>query len=504
MASSIKKVLIANRGEIAIRILRTCRELGITTVALFSDADRSALHVRRADEAYYLGKSPATESYLNIEKIIAIAKKARVDAIHPGYGFLSENAQFAQTVIDAGMIFVGPSPKTISQMGSKIEARKIAIQAGVPVIPGMEKAIQDLSEAKKIAQQMGYPILLKAAMGGGGKGMRTVHREEELASAFELASGEALKSFKDGSVFIEKLIEGPHHIEVQILGDQHGNVIHLFERECSIQRRHQKIIEESPSPFITEATRKKVCDIALKLAKHVGYQNAGTIEMLVDKNQNCYFLEVNTRLQVEHPITECVTHLDLVKLQLEIAMGKPLPLKQADITQTGAAIECRIYAEDPFNNFRPSPGLVIDQQYPHGPEVRLDNGIYQGFTVPMEYDPILAKLITWGNTRQEAITRMKRALAEYKIIGIKTNLYFHRRALEIADFVKGHYDTHFVDQHLAEILKIDPQEKEIALMLAALTQHLHNKSLKPTTSGTEAASVSAWKLLGRKAGLRSS
>lgn len=502
MSKKINKVLIANRGEIALRVIRSCRELGIKTVALYSDADRTALHVRRADEAYYIGPSPASESYLLIDKIIEVAKKSESDAIHPGYGFLAENAGFARAILKAGLIFIGPDPELIDKMGSKIEARKIALAAGVPVIPGMDEPITDTSAAKKIAQEMGYPVLLKAAMGGGGKGMRAVHQESEFDSAFELASSEALKSFGDGSVFVEKLIENPHHVEIQIFGDHHGNVMHFFERECSVQRRHQKVIEESPSPYITEETRQKLCNVALKLASHVKYQNAGTVEMLVDKNQDIYFLEVNTRLQVEHPITELVTGVDLMKLQLLVAEGKPLPYKQEEIKQSGWAIECRVYAEDPFHNFMPSPGKVIDQQYPHGPGVRLDNGIYQGFTIPTDYDPILSKLATWGATRGEALQRMQRALSEYKIIGCKTNLYFHRRALEMPDFVDGNYDTHFVDKYLNEILQIDALEKEKALMIAALTKHLESRIKKTSTQGAT-ESVSPWKLAGRKAGMRS-
>ncbi|OGX08846.1 MAG: hypothetical protein A2Z88_01360, partial [Omnitrophica WOR_2 bacterium GWA2_47_8] len=425
--ASFKKVLIANRGEIAIRIIRACRELGISPVAVYSDADRAALHVRRADEAYHLGASPAPQSYLNTEKLLKAAKKAKVDAIHPGYGFLSENADFAEAVAKAGMVFIGPQPEVIRKMGSKVGCRQLAKAAKVPLVPGVETAIESLEEAKTIAKRIGYPVLLKASAGGGGKGMRAVHSETELASAFSRAKDEALQAFKDDTVYMEKLIEKPHHIEVQIFGDQHGNIVHFFERECSIQRRHQKVIEEAPSPFISAATRKKICDTALRLARLVQYEGAGTLEFLADKDQNFYFLEMNTRIQVEHPVTEMITGVDLVKLQIDVAQGKPLPMTQKDIVAQGHAVECRIYAEDPFHNFMPSPGLVVDQQYPHGPGIRLDNGIYAGYTIPMEYDPVLSKLIAHGTSRQEAIARMRRALREYRVSGVKTNLYFHRK-----------------------------------------------------------------------------
>ena len=499
----IKKILIANRGEIAVRVIRSCREMEIKTVAVYSHVDRAALHVRRADEAYHIGPAAPTESYLNGQKLIETAKKAGADAIHPGYGFLSENAAFAEAVEKAGLIFIGPDAQVIRSMGSKIEARKIALRAKVPVVPGIEKPLKDSAEAEKIAAEIGYPILLKAAAGGGGKGMRTVLSPKDLKGAFDMAQGEALKSFKDGSIYIEKLIEGPHHIEVQVFGDSHGKVIHLFERECSVQRRHQKVIEESPSPFITPETRSKICALAVQLAKAVNYTNAGTIECLVDKHQNYYFLEMNTRLQVEHPITEWVTGIDLVKLQIQVAQGEAIPFKQEDVRQTGHAIECRIYAEDPFHNFMPSPGRVIDQQYPHGPGVRLDNGIYQGFQIPLEYDPILSKLACWGMDRREALERTQRALTEYRISGPKTNLYFHRRALEVPDFAKGEYDTGFVAKHLSSILQIERGEKTKALMAAALARFMEDRSRTPASpSGSKRAEISPWKMAGRREGLR--
>ncbi len=498
----IQKILIANRGEIAVRVIRACRDMGIKTVAVFSDPDRAALHVRRADEAIHLGPASPKESYLNVEKLLASAKKSGADAIHPGYGFLSENADFARAVGQAGLTFIGPDPDVIVKMGSKIGARQIAEAAGVPVVPGIKHALKNADEALEVAKKIGFPVLLKAAAGGGGKGMRAVREEKELKSAFQMAQNEALNSFKDDAVYVEKLVEGPHHIEVQVFGDRHGNVVHLWERECSVQRRHQKVIEESPSPFITPETRKGVCEMAVKLAKAVGYYNAGTIECLVDHKQNYYFLEMNTRLQVEHPITEMVTGIDLVKAQILVAQGEPLPFKQEDIQQRGHAIECRVYAEDPFHNFMPAPGMVVDMQYPLGPGIRLDNGIYQGFQVPMDYDPILAKLVAYGRDREEAIQRMQRALSEYRISGPKTNLFFHSRALEIEDFVKGKYDTHFIDKHLSEILKVPHEDTQKALMAAALAKLLEENKTKPATGEGQSQDASPWRLIGRKSSLR--
>jgi acetyl-CoA carboxylase biotin carboxylase subunit len=439
---------------------------------------------------------------LNIEKLLAVAKKSGADAIHPGYGFLSERAAFAQAVQDAGLIFIGPDPQVIQSMGSKIEARKIAERAGVPVVPGIQHPLKDTGEAREVAKKIGYPILLKAAAGGGGKGMRTVPSEKDLASAFSMAQNEALNSFGDGAIYVEKLIEGPHHIEVQIFGDGKGNVLHFFERECSMQRRHQKVIEESPSPFITLQTRGKVCEMAVRLAKAVNYRNAGTVECLVDKNQNYYFLEMNTRLQVEHPITELVTGVDLVKLQIRVAQGEAIPYRQEDIRQNGHAIECRIYAEDPFQNFMPAPGRVIDMQYPLGPGVRLDNGIYVGFKIPLEYDPILSKLIAFGENREEAIHRMQRALREYRISGPRTNLYFHQRALQMEDFIRGNYDTHFIDKHLKEILDVPREEKTQALMAAALAKFLEESRTQAPTDAAETGDASPWRISGRRDQMR--
>ncbi len=500
MLKKITKILIANRGEIAVRVMRACRELGIKSVAVYSDPDKAALHVRRADEAYHIGPASPSESYLNIQKIIDVAKKSGADAIHPGYGFLSENSSFARAVIEAGLIFIGPDPSSMEAMGSKIGARQMAMKAKVNIVPGIAKPLSDIQEAKKVAQDIGYPVLIKASAGGGGKGMRSVFAEKDLESAFQMATSEALRSFKDGAVYIEKLIEGPHHVEIQVMGDKHGNVVHLFERECSVQRRHQKVIEESPSPFITEKTRQAMCAQAVALAKEVNYHNAGTLEFLVDKHQNFYFLEMNTRLQVEHPITEEVVGVDLVKAQIAVAQGEKLPWKQEDLKQNGHALEVRVYAEDPFHNFLPAPGLVVDQQYPHGPGVRLDNGIYAGFTVPLDYDPILSKLITWGRTRQDALEKMLRALTEYRVSGPKTNLYFHRKALLIEDFVKGVYDTSFIDKYLKKILEIPKDETDLALMSGVLAKYLEEK--KPVKKESVLSDASQWRKLGRMDSLR--
>lgn len=498
-----KKILIANRGEIAVRVIRGCHDLGIKAVAVYSDADRNALHVRAADEAYYLGASPARESYLDVDKILKAAKAANADAIHPGYGFLSENADFAEAVQKAGLVFIGPQPEVIRSMGSKVSARQLADKAKLPIVPGVKDSIETVEAAKKIAKEIGYPILIKAAAGGGGKGMRAVSSEADLETAFTRARDEALQAFKDATVYIEKLIEEPHHIEVQIFGDHHGNVVHLFERECSVQRRHQKVIEEAPSPFLTEETRRKICETALNLAKLVNYQNAGTLEFLADKHQNFYFLEMNTRLQVEHPVTEMITGLDLVKLQIEVAQGKPLPFTQADITRRGHAVECRVYAEDPFANFLPAPSLVLDEQIPQGPGVRLDNGIYAGYRIPMDYDPVLAKLISFGATRDEAISRMARALDEYRVSGVRTNLYFHKKAVVHPAFRSGVYTTQFVDQYLAEILKPDPASEEKALAAAAFIKARNAQKSRVGTDARRGENTgSAWRRLGKQSAYR--
>jgi acetyl-CoA carboxylase biotin carboxylase subunit len=446
------KVLVSNRGEIGVRLIRALREFGIRNVAVFSDADRTSLAVSLADEAAYLGPSPSSESYLNIGRILDAARRHRVDAIHPGYGFLSENPEFAEACVAAGFVFIGPPADVIRQMGSKTAARRLAIAAGAPVVPGTDQPVADVAAAKRIAGALGYPVLLKASAGGGGKGMRRVDREEDLASALRDASSEALRAFSNAEVYIEKLVLDPRHIEIQVLGDHHGNLIHLGERECSIQRRHQKVIEECPSPVMLAhpELRQRMGEAALRIARRAGYVNAGTMEFLVDADRNFYFLEMNTRLQVEHPVTELVTGLDLVEWQLRIAAGERLTISQDQVTPSGvlgsgSAIECRVYAEDPANHFMPSPGTITHLREPSGPGLRLDSGIYAGYTVPLDYDPLLAKLAAWGPTRDRAIARLDRALAEYSIAGIRTNLAFFREILADSEFRAGRLSTSFLD-----------------------------------------------------------
>lgn len=442
-----RKVLVANRGEIAVRLIRALREFNIPSVAVYSDADRASLAVSLADEAVHLGPAPSAESYLSIPKVIDAACRTSAEAIHPGYGFLSENADFAEACRAAGITFIGPSPEAIRKMGSKTAARELAIAAGAPVVPGTQRSVTSVSEARETARKIGYPVLLKAAAGGGGKGMRRVDREDDLESALRDAASEAARAFRNDEVYIEKLVLEPRHIEIQILGDHHGSMIHLGERECSIQRRHQKVIEECPSPVMLEypELRSKMGEAALRIAKSAGYTNAGTMEFLVDRDRNFYFLEMNTRLQVEHPVTELVTGLDLVEWQLRIARGEKLPLKQEDITWRGSAIECRIYAEDPEQNFLPSPGRIANLSEPSGPGVRLDSGIYQGWTVPLDYDPLLAKLAAWAPTRESATRRLQRALSEYVLTGVRTNISWFREILSDPDFTAGRLSTAFLE-----------------------------------------------------------
>lgn len=497
----IKKILIANRGEIAVRVIRSCRELGIMTVAVYSEADRTALHVRYADEAYYIGPSPSNESYLVMDKIIEVAKKSKSDAIHPGYGFLSENAEFSDKVKEAGIIFIGPSAHSIRTMGDKISARKTMINAGVPVVPGTKENIKDDSMSHKIATEVGLPVMIKASAGGGGKGMRLVRKEDELVEAVRAAKSEALSAFGNDSVYVEKYIESPHHIEFQILADQHGNVIHLCERECSVQRRHQKVVEETPSPLMTATLRDEMGKYAIAAAEAVNYEGAGTIEFLVDNQLNYYFLEMNTRLQVEHPVTELVTGIDLVKQQIYIAEGQELSITQESVTQNGYAIECRIYAEDPDNNFMPSPGLVTKIIEPMGIGVRCDGYIYQGFNIPIFYDPMISKLITWGITREEAINRMKRALEEYYILGVKTSKNFLVRIMETPDFITGNYDTHFIEKNNDILFSPCKEEKEAGHFeeLAAITALLeYNASRLDGNNLPGSNGRNQWKEFGRK------
>jgi len=470
------KVLIANRGEIAVRIIRACHELGLLTVAVYSDADRQALHVRYADEAYRLGPPPSRDSYLRIDKIIDTARKCGAGAIHPGYGFLAERAEFADACKDAGIVFIGPNASSIAAMGDKAVARATVSRAGVPVVPGTEGegSLRD-DELLAVAPSIGFPLLVKATAGGGGKGMREVNKLEDMPTLLTAARREAEASFGDGNVYLEKLVEGARHIEFQILADGQGKVIHLGERECSIQRRHQKLLEESPSPFVgdDEAFRHKVGEVAVRAAQAVNYVNAGTIEFLVDKDKNFYFLEMNTRLQVEHPVTEEVTGIDIVKEQLRIARGRSLRYNQEDIPRNGWAIECRINAEDPYNNFIPSTGRITHTLLPTGPGVRVDTGVYIGFEISPYYDSLISKLIVWGDTRGEAILRMRRALEEYKILGVQSNIPFHQRLMDSHRFMGGQYDTRFVEERFSieEAEEGKQVRPDLAAILATLVAH---------------------------------
>ena len=449
MIAPFGKVLIANRGEIAVRVIRACRELGIKTVAVFSEADRESLHVLLADEAVPIGPPPATESYLVIDKLIAAARATGAEAVHPGYGFLAENAKFAQACLDAKLTFIGPPPAAIRAMGDKMAARRVAIKMGVPVVPGTEQPVSDDAEAVRVAERVGYPVMLKAAMGGGGKGMRLVRAPGELTGALRAARSEAGAAFGDAAVYIERYVEEPRHIEIQVLADAHGGVVYLGERECSIQRRHQKLVEESPSPFVTPEMRRRMGEAACRVAAAVGYVNAGTVEFLVDRERNFYFLEMNTRLQVEHPVTELVTGRDLVKDQLRIAAGEKLGFGQDDVVLHGWAIECRVNAEDPFASFIPSPGKVVALQAPGGPWVRNDTGVYAGCTISRFYDTLMAKLVVWGPDREAAIARMARALGEYTVAGVQTTIPILQRIVAHPDFVAGRLSTGFMDRLLA-------------------------------------------------------
>jgi acetyl-CoA carboxylase, biotin carboxylase subunit len=490
-----KKILIANRGEIAVRIVRACRELGIIPVVVYSDVDSAALHVRLAKEAYHIGSAEPSQSYLNIDGIIAAARKSGAEAVHPGYGFLAENADFVSRCEAEGLVFIGPGSEAIRIMGNKTEARRKMVEAGVPIIPGTLRALDNEQEVSEKAGEIGFPLLLKASSGGGGKGLRLVRKRKDLIAAFRLARSEARSSFGDPSVYIEKYIEEPHHIEVQILADRSGRTVSLGERECSIQRRYQKVMEESPSPFLLPETRKKMERIAVDAARAVDYVNAGTIEFVVDKDQNFYFLEMNTRLQVEHPVTEMVTGIDLVKEQIRISAGRPLSHKQKDIMLRGASLQCRIYAEDPFNNFMPSPGKILLLRAPSGGlGIRYDNGTYQGYEVPMDYDPLLSKLITWGLSRDEAIQRMKRALSEYQVYGIRTIIPFFQRILKHPQFNSGDYNTHFIDHLEKEEEEVDKEEKTVALIAAAVKQF---KESRFQAESRDTKKMSNWKMQGR-------
>jgi len=492
-----KKVLVANRGEIAVRVLRACGERGISTVAVFSDADRSALHVRYADEAYNIGPAPSVDSYLRIDKIIDVARNADVDAIHPGYGFLAENAEFAAACADAGITFIGPSPDAIEKMGDKITARETVAKRNVPLVPGSAKGLPD-DELRNVADQIGFPLMIKATAGGGGKGMRAVHDPTEFENSLDAARREAAAAFGNAEVYLEKLIINARHIEIQVLADAHGNTIHLGERECSIQRRHQKLIEEAPSVAIDEKIRAEMGAVAIAAAEAVNYTNAGTIEFLFDSSTNeYYFLEMNTRLQVEHPVTEMVTGVDIVKEQIAIADGRRMRYAQSDIVSKGWAIECRITTEDPKNNFMPSNGTVNFLQEPTGPGVRVESSLYRGFEVSLYYDPMVAKLIVLGDTRAEAILRMKRALSEYRIGGIKTSIPFHQEIMDSTEFIWGTFDTGFLEKR--NLNKSTPRSEEVERVAAATAAMLANEAGRHAVRiGEQSANGSSlWKRTGR-------
>lgn len=494
------KVLVANRGEIAVRILRACRELGLESVAVYSEADRNALHVRYADEAYLLGPAPSRDSYLRGDKIIDIARKSGAGAIHPGYGFLAEREAFAAACADAGLNFIGPRPSAIAAMGDKMAARETVQAAGVPVVPGTEgTGSMTNEELLRVAPEIGFPLLIKASAGGGGKGMREVMSLEEMPALLASARREAEAAFGDGNVYLEKLLEGARHIEIQILADGHGNVIYLGERDCSLQRRHQKLIEEAPSPFMDESLRRRMGEVAVKAAKAVEYLNAGTIEFLVDKDKNFFFLEMNTRLQVEHPVTEVVTGIDIVAEQMRIARGRQLSYKQEDIQLRGHAIECRINAEDPYNGFLPSTGRITHSLLPTGPGVRVDTGVYPGFEITPFYDPMIAKLIVWGETRGQSILRMRRALEEYRIVGVRTNIPFHQTMMDSHRFMGGQYDTRFVEERFSmPEADADGSENhpEIAAVFATLIAHHANQRSAEFVMPSE-RDASNWKWMGR-------
>jgi len=504
VALKIRKLLIANRGEIAVRVMRACRDMGITSVAVFSDCDKTAYHVRMADEAYHIGPPPATESYLVIDKIIDVAKRSHADAIHPGYGFLAENAEFAQRCVDEGIIFIGPTPESIRLLGDKLAARETAQKAGLPVIPGAQLDSNSEKDVHATARKIGYPVLVKAAAGGGGKGMRIVQSPEGLDEALESAGREAASAFGDGRVYLEKFLVRPRHIEFQILCDQHGNGIHLGERECSIQRRHQKVIEESPSPIMTPELREEMGAAAVNVAKKSGYVGAGTVEFLIDEDRTFYFLEVNTRLQVEHPVTEMVTGLDLVKEQIHIAEGNKLLLSQGDIELSGHAIECRIYAEDPEDGFMPSTGILKNYRIPAGPGVRVDSGVVIFSEIPVYYDPIIAKLIVWGKDRTEAISRAQRALEEYRVSGVKTTIGFHRVVLGNDKFIAGDLSTKFLEEqypdHTYRIL--DDSLRQNAAIAVALDTFTKERKIAVGYQRRLDMQVSNWASFHKRSNLR--
>lgn len=500
-----KKILIANRGEIACRVIRACREMKIKTVAVYSEADKNALHVRMADEAYFIGASPSSKSYLRWEKIIEVAKQSGAEAIHPGYGFLSENSEFVREVTNQGITFIGPPPEAMEGMGGKMSARKIAIEAGVPIVPGTTEPLKSADEALEVANEMGFPVMLKASAGGGGKGMRLVESEADLKNALEAAQSEATASFGDDAVYVEKAVVCPRHIEIQIFSDKHGNHVHLGERECSIQRRHQKVIEECPSPIGDADLRQKMGECAVLVAKAVNYVGAGTVEFLVsDLDKSFYFLEMNTRLQVEHPVTELVTGIDLVREQINVAFGEKLSFTQDEIRMNGHAIECRVYAEDPENNFLPSPGKITRLRLPQGSGVRDDGGIYEGSEISIYYDPMISKFCVFGRNRAEAIDRMRRALQEYEVGGIKTTLPFFREVVEDEEFIEGKLDTGFIPRfnERKKAREISKVENDMVLIAAALAYSQKTKTVSGETQSTE-PKISRWALAGRFASFSS-
>ncbi len=492
-----KKILIANRGEIAVRVIRAARELGVRTAAAYSEADRNCIHVLLADEAYCIGPAPSIESYLSIERIMEAAKGCRAEAIHPGYGFLAENPEFARACEESNIVFVGPNPEAMGAMGDKIFAKESVSKRGVPVVPG-SGGIKDLKEAKRAAGEIGYPVLIKAALGGGGKGMRIVNQATQMEEAFKLASQESGAAFGDPTVYVEKLISEPRHIEFQILADNYGNVIHLYERECSIQRRHQKLVEETPSTALDDILRTRMGEAAVEAAKAVGYTNAGTIEFMFEEGGNFYFMEMNTRLQVEHPVTEITTGVDLVKEQLKIASGEKLSFSQDGIRKEGAAIECRIYAEDPQNSFLPSPGKIDVLREPSGPGVRVESGVYQGYEIPVYYDPLIAKLITWGRDRDEAIRRMSRALSEYRIVGVKTTAGFHQMVMGDERFVSGKYNTSFIEQ--MDLTREEERRDELVVIASSIAALRRGRENRKAASSKEKG-MNPWKLAGRREAL---
>jgi acetyl-CoA carboxylase, biotin carboxylase subunit len=499
-ARSFDKVLVANRGEVAVRVIRACREMGIRSVAVFSEADRAALHVRLADEAVPIGPAPARESYLRIDRVVDAARATGAGAVHPGYGFLAENAELARACDDSGIVFIGPRSGTIALLGEKTSARREAVAAGVPVVPGTLEPIADEGLLAREADRIGYPVMLKAAAGGGGKGLRLVGARADLAAALARARSEAKGAFGDESVYLEKAIERPRHVEIQVLADHHGGVVHLFERECSVQRRHQKLLEESPSPLLTPELRERMGELAVTLVRRTGYVNAGTLEFLVDAGRNPYFLEMNTRLQVEHPVTEMVTGIDIVKMQIRIARGEPLPFRQQDLAPRGHAIECRVYAEDPDTGFLPSPGRIVALRPAGGPGVRDDSGYDTGGEVPIHYDPLVSKLVVWADSRPEAIQRMRRAVAEYRVVGIRTTLPFFERVLSHPGFVAGEHDTGLVDAVLAASGRRPDRAIGVAVAAAAIRTLEERRAARESPAGPAAprSGARAW----RTAGLR--